>query len=286
MPGRRSLAMAGALAAAIVLVAGTCSSGDVLEPLPVPDASPTIPTSTTVAPDYRGVALAPVQGTTTTTDVIVGPGPATLAGRVEGPDGPVAGATVRLERLVGDAVATLEVASEADGSWRAADVRGGRYRVRAWLQPDLATVVPQVLFVAAAGSADVVVPVQRFGQIVVDAGFAPDPPVVGARTNLGVRLSSRTVDADGVVRSLPLPGVPVGLDPGAAWVLETAAMLASDAAGNATFTLSCQALGPQPLTVVLSPTQTFPLVPPACVAPTPETPPPADGSTTSTTTES
>ncbi|MGI9118897.1 MAG: carboxypeptidase-like regulatory domain-containing protein [Acidimicrobiales bacterium] len=285
MSGRRSQGVLAALVAGIALVAAACSSGDALDPLPVPDTSATVPTSTTVAADYRGVVLAPVAGTTTT-NVVVGPGPGILAGRVEGPEGPVAGATVRLERLVDDAVATLDVATEADGRWRANNVLGGRYRVRAWLQPDLATVEPQILFVAAAGSAEVVVPVQRFGQIVVDAAFAPDPPVVGERTNVGVRLSSRNVDAGGVVRALSLPGVPVGLDTGTAWALETSAVVTSDAAGNATFTLTCQAPGAAPLTVVLSPTQVVPLAPPACTSPTPQSPSPVEGSTTSTTTES
>lgn len=280
-PGRRAW-----LLAAMFTVAPTACTGSELDPLPVPETSDTAPTSTTVPVYFSGVVLAPVPGTTTTTEVVVGPGPGVISGRVQGPDGPVPGATVRLERLVGDASASLEVTTGDDGVWRVEDVLGGRYRVRAWLQPDLATVEPPVLFVAATGIADVVVPVERFGQVVVDTALAPSPPTVGERSNLAVRLSSRTVDANGVVRIVPQAGVSVGLGTGAAWALETPALAATDADGNATFTLVCRAQGPQPLVVTLSPSEVFPVAVPECAVPAPPgTTPEPGGANTSTTSE-
>ncbi len=68
------------------------------------------------------MALTPVEGRTPVEEVEITGGESTLSGRVTGPDGPVAGATVRLERFVGDAMATLDVVSNADGTWRAPQV--------------------------------------------------------------------------------------------------------------------------------------------------------------------
>src|SRR2546423_1487011 len=73
-------------------------------------------TTTTSRPDYSIVNLAAVPGRTTTTVPPLGPGPAHLAGRVMGPGGPVGGAVVRVERIVGTTVALTDVQSQADGS--------------------------------------------------------------------------------------------------------------------------------------------------------------------------
>lgn len=275
------------MAVAAVVAAG-CTTGAEFRPLPVPESVPSSSTATTASPDYSGVVLAPVEGTTTTTEVVVGPGPAVLGGRVEGPDGPVAGATVRLERLVADAVAVLDVLTAADGTWTAPDVLGGRYRIRAWRQPDLAMVEPEILFLDQAGRSDLVLRVERFGEAVVDTAIFPDPPVVGARSNLAVRLSSRTVGTDGVVRTTPRAGLAVTLSGGGAWAVEVPATATSDAAGRVTFTVVCRLPGAQSLTVSVAASEVVPLTLPECVAPPPSTtqPPPSTTPTTSTPTSS
>ncbi len=283
MRGRCSLL--GIALATATLALGACSTTDPFEPLPVPAPIPDASTTTTAAPDFSGVALAPVEGTTTTSEVVVGPGPVTLAGRVDGPDGPVAGATVRLERLVGEEVATLEVTTDDDGTWRASDVLGGRYRVRAWRAPDLAALEPQILFVGEE-TAQVPLVVDRFRATLVDLAVAPDPPVVGRRTNVVVRVSSQVVGDDGVVRVAPRSGVEVALDAGGSWNLEGPDQVVTDAAGGSTFTLICASPGAQPLMATIPPAEVFPLAPPECVAaPPPDTAAPttAPGSPTSTT---
>ena len=267
-----SRAAAVALAAA---VAGGCWSGDALDPLPVPAPVPNVPTTTTVPGDHRDVPLAPVEGTTTTSAVVVGPGAAVLAGRVDGPDGPVAGATVLLERLVGGDAARLDVLTGADGTWRAPDVLGGRYRVRAWRQPDLAGSEPQLLFVAGTGTAELVLRVDPVAGGVVDLAVAPDPPAVAERTNVVVRVAERTVDADGVVRTVPRPGVIITLAAASGWVADSPLSALTDETGSATFTLVCQAPGEHGLLATVEPDQIVPLAPPECVQP----PPPATETT-------
>ncbi|MBW3645856.1 MAG: carboxypeptidase-like regulatory domain-containing protein, partial [Actinobacteria bacterium] len=251
------------LLAVVALVAATaCLSGDEFDPLVPPETSSTLPTSTTVELDYSTVPLAAVPGTTTTAPVVVGPGPATLAGRVDGPDGPVPGAVVRAERLVGDEVASVDVVAGDDGTWTVAGVLGGRYRVRAWRQPDLATVEPQLLFVGAGGADGVVVTVERFPPLVVDIAVAPDPPTVGERTSLRVRVATQEVDGEGVVNSVPRPAEPVVVQPGTGWAVEPPFAAVTDEAGNATFVLVCRMPGPQLLNVTLSSGEAFPITPP------------------------
>ncbi|CAN5639364.1 hypothetical protein BH20ACT1_BH20ACT1_02310 [soil metagenome] len=274
-PAGRVVALVSALTILSAL-ATACVGGDPFEPLAVPPPNPDLSTTTTAPPDYRGVALAPVEGTTTTTEVGMGPGPAALVGRVDGPDGPVAGATVRLERLVGDASGVLDVTTGDDGTWRAADVLGGRYRVRAWLAPELAAVEPQILFVAGNDTGNVDFVVDRFRPTVVDLAVAPDPPVVGAPTNVVVRVASQVVDNDGVVRVSPRPGQAVALGAGGSWNLQGTDVATTGSAGTATFTLVCRSPGPQSLMVTLAAGEVFPLAPPDCVAPASpsSTPPP------------
>ena len=81
-----------------------------MDPLPPPPSTQARP-STTAPPDYTGVALhAVTAGSTTSTTVAMGPGTATVKGTVVGPDGtPAAGVTVRVERLVGKGVASVDV---------------------------------------------------------------------------------------------------------------------------------------------------------------------------------
>ncbi|HEV2809727.1 MAG TPA: hypothetical protein VGV93_04920 [Acidimicrobiales bacterium] len=244
-------ARSGMLGVAVAVALTACSSGDPFEPLPEPETRPGPTTSTTAAPSFRDVVLAPVQGSTTTTEVVIGPGPSTLAGRVDGPEGPVEGAIVRLERVVGDASALLEVSTGPDGTWRAPGVLGGRYRIRAWRPPDLAMLEPQILFVEAARPGAVALVLEPLAPVAVDIALAPDPPVVGAPVNLLVRISSQIVGEDGVVRATPQAGVGLTLGTGSGWTARSGVQVSTDIAGNATFTLVCRAAGSQALTVTL-----------------------------------
>ena len=269
MRGRPPLA---AVAVAVVALGG-CFSPDELEPLPAPSTVVTGPTTTAAPPaDHRGVVLPPVEGTTSTTAVVIAPGAALVRGRVDGPDGPVEGATVRVERMVGDASAGLDVLTGPDGTWEATGVLGGRYRVRAWRPPDLAALEAQVLFVAGTGTADVVIPVERFSAPAVDLALAPDPPQVGQRTSVVLRIAERLVDAEGVVREMPRSGVAVSLGASSGWAAESPLVGVTGDAGTVTFILVCRSPGPQGLIATVAPDQIVPLDPPECAAPAPPEP--------------
>jgi hypothetical protein len=167
-------------------------------------------TTTTAPADYASVRLAGVAGRTRT-PVVMGPGPANLSGTVAGPEGPVAGAVVHVERLVGDAAADANVTTGPDGGWALGRVLGGRYRVRAWRAPDLALLEPQVFFLEATGSRHTNLALSRFGGTAAASAVAPDPPTVGQPANLAFRITQRAVDGGGTVRTVPMARVPTQL---------------------------------------------------------------------------
>lgn len=257
----------GVRAVALALVAAGCQA-KAIEPLP---PAPKVPeTTTTTVTDYSGVGLAGVPGRTTTT-IAMGPGKATLEGTVTGPDGPVPGAVVHAERLVGDAAATLDVLTGADGRYVIPNVLGGRYRLRAWkTAPDnLALLEPQVFFLEGAEKKPANLAVTRYQGVSVTAAIAPDPPLIEAPSNLIVQVVDRAVDPGGIVRSTPLPDVRAELFGTGDWRVLTAVATTSDGAGRARWTLECRRVGQQPLSVVIGETTTFNLNLPACTVPPP-----------------
>lgn len=249
-----------------LVVSSACSSGEV-EALKQPPALQPLESTTTIpGPDYANVSLAGVGGRTRTT-VVLGPGKARLGGTVVGPGGPVPGAVVRVERLVGDAAASADVTAGPDGRWVLPDVLGGRYRVRAWRAPDMALLEPQVFFVEATEARQVSLVVSRFGDTSSASAVAPDPPIVDQPTNLAFRVFRRVVDAGGTVRSAPLAGLPAELV-GGQWSIVSPNPVVTNASGGAEWSLVCLAIGPQPLTVRVGELE-LPLTVPPCVAPAP-----------------
>lgn len=247
-----------------------CSDSNGYTPLAIPDRPNSASTSSTTAvPNYEAVELARASGTTTTAVPLLSPGTASLRGVVIGPSGPVPGATVRLERYVGELAASGIVTTGSDGSWEATNIKGGRYRVRAWLAPDLVQADAQIMFVPSNGEAldPLSLRVQSVAQPGVEIAVAPNPPVVGQPINLLVRLTSRQVDSDGFVRQTPQVGVSLRLVTTGRWTVQSGTT-AADSAGRMTYRLVCNAAGSQGLSGVLNDT-TFALAVPDCVNSTP-----------------
>ena len=192
------------------LVAAACTDDDA-GPSPTTEAT----TPTTLA-DYTGVVLPGVGGETTTT--IEEKGTARLVGTVSGPEGLLAGATVRIERLVDGREVRHDVLTGPDGRWELRDVPGGRYRVRAFLAPVYAQTKTEVKFLTDGDehSFDLKVDDQR--GVVVRADVAPDQPLVDNAVNLVVLVVQRVVGEDGVVRATPLTGTFVELTGLGRWV--------------------------------------------------------------------
>jgi hypothetical protein len=237
-----------ALAVLLLLTAVACGGDDPFDPLADPGPVPEVPPNTTIPLGSADAVLPEVGGTTTTTVISLTPGTARLRGRVQGPDGPVAGATVRLERLVGDAVAAHQVTTGPDGGWDVPGLLGGRFRIRAWRPPDLGVAQAEVLFVTAGGDpVEVDLTLTRIGQTRVEAVAAPAAPVEGQPANLRVRVVTRTVDADGVARDTPVSGLGVSLAGGGDWTVGGANPARTGADGSVLFRITCFEAGTRPL---------------------------------------
>ena len=264
-------------------------------PDPPPRSVPTFPAN------LPSVAEAAVPGSTTTVPPQIGPGSATINGTVLGPDGPVAGATVEADRLVGDAVTSTQTTTAADGSWSIGPILGGRYRVRAWQQPSLAVTAPQIFFLGGTDVHSMTIQLTSFAGPDVASAIAPGVPVVGATDNLIVQVTNPTVGSDGVVRDLPAVGVSVSLTDGPLWQVENGNPLPTGTDGTVLFQVSCQGGGDIPLSAAVGgaapvalqlpdcfspPTTT--LAPPVTIPPCPTIPgfsgTPASSTTTGTTT--
>jgi hypothetical protein len=253
----------GVLLALVVVLAG-CAATHKYDPLPVPEQAKDVPaTSSTVPQRLDEVALPAVAGTTSTT-VAMGPGPVTIVGRIDGPDGPVSNGRVHLDRLVGDRVASIEVPTGPDGSWNVQHVLGGRYRIRAYQAPSLGMLRAAVVFVESPVAKPVVLRVDRFDGTQISAAIAPKPPGVDTPSNLKVRVVTRQVDTKGFVVATPRPGVGVTLSGSGAWSLSSANPSFTDTQGAALFQLTCLSAGSQPLTATLDTGDSQPLDLPAC----------------------
>lgn len=201
------------------------------------DAGPT----TSAPQDLSGVELARVKGTTVP-DRIRATGTAHLFGSVNGPQGPVPGATVHVEHLVDDNPA-IDVPTGSDGRWDLPNIAGGRYRVRAYLPPTLAQTQPEVFFLNDGDQHNLDLAVDNAGGVVLSAAFAPDPPQLNQPFNLVIRVLRKTVDETGVTRSLPVPGALVALTGVQGFAVSGSSTVNADGNGDATFSLECRAAG-------------------------------------------
>lgn len=234
----RRRARAAAIALLVALVAAACSVGthdarqeDDLGGIdlggPTTTATPTTiaaaPLVTLpegfVLPDTRAVVLPPVvgrnrgEGDHSRPILPVRGGGASLRGTVYGPDGPVGGAVVRLERFVGDDFGREDIATNGEGRWEASGLLGGRYKVRAWARPDLATVEPQAAFVSNKdGSATLDMTVERFEGEQLQGALDTAEPAVGQIVTLRALVTRVEVNEDGIVSGVGLEGREVQLE--------------------------------------------------------------------------
>ena len=251
----------------VALVAAGCTRAREAPPAPSTTGPPTTPAPTTTLIDFSTVALPAVPGRTTTT-VLLGPGTAHLSGTVAGPEGPLEGATVRAERLVGGGSASADVLTLPDGTWEIPAVLGGSYRVRAWRVPDLALTTPELFFLAANEAKPLNLVLTRHAGPAVSAAIAPNPPLLDHPASLILQVTERRVDEMGIVQAVPVPGILAELFGPGDWRVQTPNPVTTDAGGRARFQIVCRRVGENPLNVAVGDVP-FPLNLPRCGAPPP-----------------
>lgn len=274
------------LLAALALLAAGCASGVDTLSFPTPPATtvPPPPPPDTLPPGLAAVPEAPVAGVTTTTATAVGPGPASLNGTVTGPGGPVAGATVEIDRFVGDTFSSSRATTAADGTWSFRHILGGDYRIRAWHAPDLDMDAPQFVFLSAIAPQTVSLQLKSYQGPQVQVAINPAAPVLNQPANLVIQVTNPRVDANGVLTSPPVAGTPVTLVNGSGWQVNNGNPISTDASGQATFEVECTVPGSDPLSAQVAGDPPVTLLMPPCGTPPPTTTTTAPGSFTTPTT--
>ena len=266
-PGIGPKGVAGALAAAVAvmlpLLAG-CSKDDGTA-LPPPDPAET--TTTTEPVDLTQVSLAPisVEGKPTSTTRPLGGGKAAIFGRVVDADGGVVpGAFVRAT-YYGDPnkPEVIEALSGGDGGYRFERVLGGRWRIRAWRAPELATLDDNVFFLGYTEQRQVDLKVKAATDIVVTSSMAPNPPFIGSPVELAVLVLTQSVDDEGIVHRAPAGGAAVTLNVSGNWSVSGETTQATDHNGRAAWVMTCTEVGGQPISAFVG-TRDWPLRVPGC----------------------
>jgi Carboxypeptidase regulatory-like domain len=263
---------------ALIFLAGCTGIQPLSFPNPPPTTAATGSTVETLPNNLSSVNEPAVPGATTTVPVKTGPGAAALNGTVLGSNGPVPGATVEADRIVGDAVATAKTTTAADGSWTIAHIQGGRYRVRAWQSPSLTLTSPQIVFLASGQTTSMTLQLTSFTGPSVTSAMTPSSPLIGQLVNLIVQVTNPTVGPDGVLRNPGDSGVSVALSAGRGWKIYNSNPQTSGSDGQVLFEISCIAPGSDPLSAAVDSGPPAPLPSPFC------SPPPTTTTSTSTTT--
>jgi len=173
----------------------------------------------------------------------LGPGDASIVGTVSGPSGPVDGAIVRVERLVGKLIATQDVTTSGGGSYAVATILGGSYRVRAFRPPDFASSPTEAFFLAANERKLVDLKMPAAGAERITATVNPSPPKVDQVATLTIQIGTARVDDQGRLSIAPRPGVPLSLAPSAGLALEGTPQALTDGNGSAAWRIRCLAEG-------------------------------------------
>jgi hypothetical protein len=195
-------------------------------------------------PDTRYVTLAAVAGSRGGFPVAVHGGDLVMGGSVVGPEGPVAGATVLLERFVGRSSGRLEVVTNAAGRWVAIDVYGGRYRIRAWHSPGLGMAASVVSFIAADAEVDLALTVDRYDGADVTGDIDDVDPEVGATAVVTALATRQQVDGQGIITTAPASGRDALVTPTGPWTLVGPPEAVIDDAGRVSWTFTCADDGP------------------------------------------
>lgn len=261
----------------LALVAVGCRSS---QPEAAPDPTVALETSTTGTPSTTArptTTSSTLKPTTTSSTVLgFGPGDASIVGTVSGPAGPVDGAVVRIERLVGKNVASTDITTSGGGSYQLGLILGGSYRVRAFRPPDFGTSPVQAFFLAANERKVVDLRLPPAGGDRLTATVTPNPPRLEQQTTLRVQYGTGRVDEQGRPALTPIPDVLMTLAPGPGIVLESSPQVRTDGNGAGSWFIRCTAEGASTLTLTIGNGVTPVNIPPCGSAAAP----PAGSSTT------
>ena len=232
----------------------------------LPDPAPVESTTTTEPIDLTSVSLEPiaVAGKGTSTTRPVGGGQAAIFGRVVDADGNIVpGALVRAT-YYGDPnkPEVIETLAGENGNYRFERVLGGRWRIRAWKTPDLATLEDNVFFLGYTEQKALDLRVKAASDIVVTSNMAP-APFLGTPVELALLVMTQAVNEEGVVSRSAVGGAAVTLNVPGGWSLLGDPTQATEANGRVAWQLTCTEPGHQRITAIVAGRE-WPLNVPPC----------------------
>ncbi len=175
---------------------------------------------------------------------------------------------VVVERHTSGGVARTTAAVEPDGTWMLEGVRGGRYRVRAFVPNQLSSGAATVTFLAQGQAAAIDLVLQPADPNPVLEFHAPPELVIAVDATVAVTVGRRVIDADGRTVQLPLPGSSITFATAAGVVPLSASTVIADSGGAGRLLLRCDVLGAHQITATAQGVgATFNM--PPCVEPAP-----------------
>ncbi|MGH9226856.1 MAG: carboxypeptidase-like regulatory domain-containing protein [Acidimicrobiales bacterium] len=201
----------------------------------------------------------------TTLPADISGGAARISGAVVGPAGPVPNANIRVERLLGTQVSTLNVISTATGQYNLPSVRGGHYRVRAWRPPDLLMLQPEAFFLAADEQKALDLRLAAAGETNIQTAVEPSPIPKEEPFNIVVTVYSGSVTSEGALQGTTRNGLAVLLALRTNLGLQGPDRGTTDATGKVVFRVRCGGAGPAGADAVFG-TLALPLRLPDCPA--------------------
>jgi hypothetical protein len=154
----------------------------------------------------------------------------------------VAGATVRIERFVGESVGSVDLLTDAAGGFALGGAPGGRYRVRAWQSPTMAQLGSQVAFLTEGEQRAFALQLTAPSGSEISPDWSSAGWMIGSKPTISVTVLRPYVTSEGRVELGGQSGLPVTLTVGGALVGTAAAATNGD--GAASFEVTCAAVGP------------------------------------------
>jgi len=270
-----AVVVAGVVAVALPFLASRSKDDGRALPRPVPEET----TTSTEPIDLTSVSLEPIAaGKNTSTTRPLGGGKAVIFGRVIDADGNAVGGAFVRATYYGDPTKPemIETLSAEDGTYRFDQVLGGRWRIRAWKAPEMATLEDNVFWLGYTEQRGMDLKVKAATDIVVTSSMAPNPPFTGTPVELAVLVLTQSVDQEGIVHRSPVGGAAVTLDIRGKWSLVGEATQATEFNGRTAWQLTCNEVGGQAIIAFVAGRE-WPLNVPPCRDP-------METSTTTTTT--
>ncbi len=200
----------------------------------------------------KPLELAFVDSTAAESTISMRGGTATLSGTALIGSRPAAGAVVRIERHTATGSGSIDVQTNSRGTWSAGDLPGGRYRLRSWLPGQAVDRAGTVFFIEAGESH---AHSFRLEEVEDDVSVQLNNSGVmfdGLTGSVGVAVSRRQVDGEGMIVNAPVSTANVTLTVTGAAKLESGDTAKVDSSGHVTFKLRCTRIGSVSVTASVS----------------------------------